>query len=136
MHRCHLSAFPPSGACRETRLGPPTFTSGLFVRTVFFYLAVKSTEGLLMQHQRTIRLQCPACGGTDFENGATEDPTSGLECTTCHRGTTREQLIEDNAEHIEIHKKELANEVAENLKKDFENTLKDAFRGNKYIKIK
>ena len=89
-----------------------------------------------MNHQRTISLQCPTCGGSDFENGAIEDPAALLECTTCHRTTTREQLIEDNAEHIEIQKQELAKEAIGDLKKDFEKKIRDAFRGNKFIKIK
>lgn len=48
----------------------------------------------------------------------------------------REQLLEDNAEHIEIQKQELAKEAVGDLKKDFEKKIRDAFRGNKFIKIK
>ncbi len=89
-----------------------------------------------MNHQRTISLQCPTCGGTDFENGAIDDPTALLECTTCHRTSTREQLIQDNAENIEIQKRELAQQAIGNLKNDFEKKIRDAFRGSKFIKIK
>jgi hypothetical protein len=89
-----------------------------------------------MDHQRTISLQCPTCGSTDFDNGGSEDLTATLTCTTCNRETTREQLIEDNAEHIESQKQELLQEATAQIKKDFEKQLRDAFRGKKYIKIK
>ena len=88
-----------------------------------------------MDHKRSIKLQCPTCGGTDFENSESEDSTSIIECATCHRKTTRDELIEDNAEHIEVQKEEFAKEIVGDLKKDFEKKLRDIFSGNKYIKI-
>lgn len=78
----------------------------------------------------------PWLGGTDFKNGESQDPAAILECTSCHRTSTREQLIEDNAEFIEIQKQELVSEATSKLQKDLKRTLQDAFRGNKYIKFK
>ncbi|MEL4180223.1 ECs_2282 family putative zinc-binding protein [Roseateles sp. PN1] len=89
-----------------------------------------------MEHKRTITLQCPTCGGSDFENGSSNDPTALLECVSCHRTTSRDQLIDDNAENIEHQKQELTQEVVGGLKKDFEATLRNAFRGSKNLKIK
>lgn len=89
-----------------------------------------------MNFQRTLSLQCPGCGATDFENGESQDPAAILECTSCHRTSTREHLIEDNAEFIEIQKQELVREATNELQKDLKRTLQDAFRGTKYIKFK
>jgi len=89
-----------------------------------------------MNIHRTLSLQCPSCGGTDFNNGENDDLAAILECASCHRSATREQLLEDNAEFIEIQKQEMVNEAADKLQMELNKTLRDAFRGNKYIKIK
>jgi hypothetical protein len=91
---------------------------------------------LSMDHHRTISLQCPSCGGIDFESRGSDDPSAIVERTTCHRMGSREQLINDNAEHIEIHKQERAQQAIADFKKGFEKKLRDAFRGNKFVKLK
>jgi hypothetical protein len=123
-YRCGQVEVPPRAA--------------MYLSAVFMYSRGASRlRGFHMTtHYRTISLQCTTCGGTDFENAESEDAAAIVECRSCHRTTTREQLIEDNAEHIKIQKQELANEVIGDLTKDFEKKMRDAFRGNKFIKIK
>ncbi len=85
-----------------------------------------------METRRTISLQCPTCGGTEFEGVEDEAPEASVECTTCHRSTAREQLIDDNAEHIAIQQKEMLDSITKDVEKD----LRDALRGNKYFKLR
>lgn len=81
------------------------------------------------KYARTITLHCPTCGGIEFETDAADEFCT---CTRCSREITREDLERENAAHIEAN----VDEVKEMLAKDFTKQLRDAFRGNKYIKIK
>ena len=67
----------------------------------------------------------------EFEQGV--DQTVELaKCVKCDRQISKDELIRENGENIAEHAKEIGRDIAEDLRK----TLKDAFRGNKFIKIK
>lgn len=84
----------------------------------------------------SIRLRCIVCGSdTDFE--CNEDK-SYIKCKKCNREYRGgyDELVELNesliSEEIEATKQVIANDAKEEILK----SLKTAFRGNKYIKIK
>jgi len=45
-------------------------------------------------------------------------------------------LIHENSEKIHEHVKEIGKEVTEDLGREFKKQLADAFKGNKFIKVK
>lgn len=84
----------------------------------------------------SIRLRCIVCGSdSDFE--CNEDK-SYIKCKKCNREYHGgyDELVELNesliSEEIEATKQVIANDAKEEILK----SLKTAFRGNKYIKIK
>lgn len=78
------------------------------------------------------KLRCATCG-SDSHFEFNEDKTY-IKCTNCNREYVGgyEELLELNYETIEEIKKVIANDV----KKDVINKLKDAFRGSKNVTIK
>jgi predicted nucleic-acid-binding Zn-ribbon protein len=89
-----------------------------------------------MEHQRAISLQCPTCGSTDFESDESDDSSAPVKCNTCKRETTRQQLIEDNAEFIDIQNREFQQEVLVKAKQELQKNLRDAFKGGRFVRIK
>lgn len=81
---------------------------------------------------RTIPLNCPTCGGTEFEYQSDNDDTQPVKCPGCGLTTTKAELIASNSENIAAH----MDEIKEQLLKDVTQSFKDAFKGNKYITIK
>ena len=57
-------------------------------------------------------------------------------CISCEREFAKDELIQENAENIDEHLSEIKEEVMKDVSKEVKNTLKEAFRGSKYIKIK
>lgn len=86
------------------------------------------------KYDRTISLRCPTCGGTDFEYDVQSigDDASPVKCASCGLATTKGELIAANGESIENQLDDIKDEVAADIKK----SLKEAFKGNKFIKIK
>ena len=85
------------------------------------------------KYSRSVSLLCPTCGGTMFEFEQGVDQTIEIaKCAKCGRIISKDELIRENGENISEHAKEIGRDIAEDLHK----TLKDAFRGNKFIKIK
>lgn len=83
------------------------------------------------KYDRSIVLNCPTCGHTEFETS--EDENNPLvKCVSCNRETTKDDLINENGENIDFNIEEVADEVLEDLSKMFKN----AFKGSKNIKIK
>lgn len=80
------------------------------------------------KYDRTINLYCPICASLEFES----EDSERVICSGCNTGFERAELILQNSESIDAHKKEIAEEVARDLKKQ----LKDAFKGNSFIKVK
>lgn len=86
------------------------------------------------KYGRKITLNCPTCGGTQFEYESedADDNAQPVKCPGCGFTTTKADLIAANSENIEAH----VDEIKEQLRKDVTQSLRDAFKGNKFIKIK
>lgn len=83
-----------------------------------------------------IKPRCIVCGSEDHFD--CNDDKSYIKCTNCGKeyfGGYRE-LVSCNQEQIAEVKELIAEEVSKDLRKELNQMLKDAFRGNKYIKIK
>ncbi|CAI2418399.1 Uncharacterised protein [Serratia proteamaculans] len=65
-----------------------------------------------------------------------EDDSEVIKCTSCGKGTTKDELIEDNGESINIHVEEVKKELTKDFKKQMRDMLKKTFKGNKSIRIK
>ena len=87
------------------------------------------------KYNRTVSLLCPTCGETQFE-GANELASEVLQCASCGRETTREELMRENSENISLHVNDIGNEVVKDLADEFQKSLKKAFSGSKFIKIR
>ena len=87
------------------------------------------------KYNRSIPMNCPTCGGTDFEipDGNEAQPVT---CVRCGRTIRRDELIQENGENISEHVKEVKAEVLKDIKKEFTDSLRRAFKGNKNIRIK
>jgi uncharacterized Zn finger protein len=89
------------------------------------------------KYQRSIGLQCPTCGCTDYEYEQGVDETIELaKCASCGRELTKDELIHENSENIQEHVSEIGKQVTEDLAKELKASLKKAFRGSKNIRIK
>lgn len=89
------------------------------------------------KYQRSIGLQCPTCGCTDYEYEQGVDETIELaKCASCGRELTKDELIHENSENIHEHASEIGKKVTEDLAKELKESLRKAFRGNKNIRIK
>ena len=88
------------------------------------------------KYNRSVSLLCPTCGSSLFEQDDENDETALVTCSSCGLETTREELIHANGESIDEHLKEMKEEVVRDLEKELKATLKKAFSGNKYIKIR
>jgi ribosomal protein L37AE/L43A len=83
----------------------------------------------------SVQLRCPVCGSTDIE--ITEDKTYG-KCNMCnkefHGGY--DELVELNQANIQDEMDAMKAEVKLDAVKYLRESLKKAFKGNKYIKFK
>ncbi len=77
------------------------------------------------KYNRTISLNCPSCGCTQFstEEGTIKDALL-VTCTNCGLEISKENLETANSENIEEHLKEI------------KKSLQDAVKGSQFIKIK
>lgn len=82
-----------------------------------------------------VQLQCATCGAEQFDFN---DDKSFVKCRTCNREYQNgyDELVEFNQERIAMEKEQITQEITNDLKKDITKSIKDAFRGNKFIKIK
>lgn len=85
------------------------------------------------RYHRSVSLMCSTCGHKDFEF---EDDDGPIRCSGCDRVFTREELIAENGEVIEAEVDELKADVVKDLKKEFSDSLRKAFRGSRHIKIR
>lgn len=83
------------------------------------------------KYDRSIVLNCPTCGNTDFETSE-YDNNPLVKCVSCNREMTKDDLINENGENIDFNVEEVADEVLGDLSQMF----KSAFKGSKNIKIK
>jgi uncharacterized Zn finger protein (UPF0148 family) len=85
----------------------------------------------LQDHSRSIGLRCSTCGGADFKRDpALED--GPIECATCGRVFTREELIRENGEITDNAVDELKVDIAADIKAQF----RRAFAGSKFTKVR
>ena len=79
------------------------------------------------KYNRSISLLCPTCGNDQFQYDD-ENELVPVICQRCKAEISRDDLIEANAENIEINKSEIIRE----LKKDVQKQFKDMFKGGKW----
>lgn len=84
------------------------------------------------KYERSISLACPTCGCRDFEYDPEIDD-GPISCTRCERVFSRDELIEANGELIEGEVEEMKEEVFRDITRDFEDSMRRAFRGSKTI---
>ncbi|RHU30984.1 hypothetical protein DXD68_04105 [Parabacteroides sp. TM07-1AC] len=87
-------------------------------------------------YDRTVQLRCITCGDdSSFEPN--EDKTY-IKCTRCGREYLGgyDELVELNQETINNELEDLKNEALVDLKADINKMFKDAFKGNKSIRLK
>lgn len=86
------------------------------------------------KYDRTITLHCPTCGGTDFKYEAetAHEDSALITCPSCGLTITKSDLIASNSENIDAHLDEVKAEVMQDITK----SLEDAFKGNKFMKLK
>lgn len=82
------------------------------------------------KYSRSVHLLCPTCGADQFEHDDEEDGT--VKCTSCEREMTRDELVRENEENIQVNVDEVKSEV----KKDLEKSIKDIFKKSKHFTIK
>lgn len=83
----------------------------------------------------TVALVCATCGGADFDFN--EDKTY-VRCETCNREYLGgyDELVEFNQAKIDTAMEQTKEQVAEEVKEAVTKSLKDVFRGSKFIKFK
>ena len=87
-------------------------------------------------YDRTVQLRCITCGDdSSFEPN--EDKTY-IKCTRCGREYFGgyDELVELNQETINNELEDLKNKALVDLKADINKMFKDAFKGNKSIRLK
>ena len=72
-------------------------------------------------YDRSMRLQCPTCGGEGFEQ---EDDKPDVRCVRCDRVITKDELREANGPRIETEVDEIKAEVLRDVKADFAKIFK------------
>lgn len=80
---------------------------------------------------RSVILFCATCAGTSFEYDDA-DESSPVRCVGCDRIFTRAELLAENQEVIDG----ALDEFKAGIVGDFRKSLKQAFRGSKFIKIR
>ncbi|ACF11019.1 conserved hypothetical protein [Chlorobaculum parvum NCIB 8327] len=89
------------------------------------------------KYNREVSLLCPTCGCTDFSyREGVEESIEMMMCASCNRIFTKDELIRENGENIDEHLSEIKKELTEDIVDEFSRSLKKAFSGSKYIRIK
>lgn len=86
--------------------------------------------------RRQVTLLCPTCGKSEFASNNIGGDAELLTGGSCGRELRRDELESYNAEAIEAAKNDMAKEMTREVGKMVQQSLRDAFRGNKFIKIK
>lgn len=87
-------------------------------------------------YDRSIQLRCVVCGSADdFEYN--EDKTY-IKCKKCNKEYPGgyDELVELNQAHIQEELDDMKAEVKQDAEKYLRDSLKKAFKGNKFIKFK
>jgi uncharacterized Zn finger protein (UPF0148 family) len=83
--------------------------------------------------RREVALLCPTCGSNQFRF---EQGSEFVECDSCQRRLQKDELVRENQEAIQEGGRELAREAIGVAQKEFKESLRRAFAGSKYIKIR
>ncbi len=82
------------------------------------------------KYNRNIILYCPICVSSEFNFESDDSET--VTCSACNTELEHTELILQNTESIDAHTKQIADEVANDLKKH----RKSVFKRNSFIKVK
>lgn len=82
---------------------------------------------------RSVSLQCPTCGGTQFEYEAEAGP---FWCVGCDRTIAKDDLLRENGNLIENHVDELASEAAKFARDHLRKSIRRATSASKHFKLK
>lgn len=89
------------------------------------------------KYRRQIPIHCPTCGCSQFKYDSGVDETiQVMECASCGRNFSREELLRENSENVSAHLDEIKQEVVQDVRKEVQNMFKKAFSGSKHIKFK
>ncbi len=72
-------------------------------------------------YSRSVSMQCPTCGGMDFEFN---EEGGTVRCTGCDRAYDRQKLIRENGGRIDAHVEEMKSEIMADVRKDFAKMFK------------
>ncbi len=75
------------------------------------------------KYNREIPMNCPTCGRTQFKTEENES-ASMVECASCGRQISKDDLLRENSENINAHVSEASKQVTDALLKDFKASLK------------
>lgn len=87
------------------------------------------------KYNRSVKLRCSTCASTDFEYDK-EREDGPIRCTSCDRVFSREELIKENGENIDMEVDEVKAEVVADLQRELTSSLRKAFSGSKGIKFR
>lgn len=82
----------------------------------------------------SIEMLCPVCADIDFQYDDEENRL--IICNSCASEFTRDELLEANAENVNQHKKEFADQAVSEVKKHLQKEIKNIFQNSKIFKVK
>lgn len=89
------------------------------------------------KYDQTINLTCPTCGCSDFAfDRGVDEKIEVMKCASCDREFSKDELLRENSENIDLHLSEIKEQITKDIADDFRKSLRNAFSGNKHIKIK
>lgn len=86
-------------------------------------------------YNKSIELKCTTCGDSNF---SFNEDKSWIKCNRCEREYNNgyDELVNLNQETINNELNKTKEEIMADVKKDLQDALKKAFKGNKNIKFK
>ena len=97
---------------------------------------IKNKISMKDKYLYNIKLRCVVCGCSDkFDYN--QDKTY-IKCTNCDKEYLGgyDELVSYNQDQIEDLKNNAAKEIKQDIQKEFNQKLKEIFKGNKFIKLK
>lgn len=80
---------------------------------------------------------CPTCGYSSFSYDEGADETIQImTCASCEREFNKDDLILENSENISENLSEIKSEMVNDVADEIRKSLKEAFSGNKNIRLK
>lgn len=87
------------------------------------------------RYDREVSMLCPTCGSDQFSYDDEADEAD-VTCANCGKTMTREELIRENSENIDLQLVDTGEQITRDVAKELNQSLKKAFRGNKNIRFK